>query len=160
MDRHASQGMSISDNSCDALIGLGIATQREAEVCSLDARTLAIGRLQKVCSELAELHAELKESDIEASALTVIRDTVDQMRMTAMTLQRGLEWLRLSGDGQGLLMLSIDERMRRASQLNTDIGKDFEAGRIRTDHARAISVPTGSERGHGTTRSHVWQSQS
>ena len=129
-------------------------------MCSLDARTLAIGRLQKVCSELAELHAELKESDIEASALTVIRDTVDQMRMTAMTLQRGLEWLRLSGDGQGLLMLSIDERMRRASQLNTDIGKDFEAGRIRTDHARAISVPTGSERGHGTTRSHVWQSQS
>ena len=25
----------------------------------MDARTLAIGRLQKVCSELAELHAEL-----------------------------------------------------------------------------------------------------
>jgi len=95
----------------------------------------AIGRLQKVCSELTELHAELKESDIEASVLTVIRDTVDQMRMTAMTLEQGLHWFRLSRDGQGLLTLLIDKRMRRASQLNTDIGKDFEAGRIRTDHA-------------------------
>lgn len=101
----------------------------------MDARAKAIDRLQKVYSELAELHAELKESDIEASALRVIRDTVDQMRMTAMTLQQGLEWLRLSRDKQGLLVLLIDERMRRASQLNTDISKDFEAGRIRTDHA-------------------------
>ncbi len=53
--------------------------------------------------------------------------------MTAMTLQQGLDWFRLSRDGQGLLTLLIDERMRRASQLNTDIGQDFEAGRIRTD---------------------------
>jgi hypothetical protein len=28
----------------------------------------------------------------------------------------------------------IDEQMRRASQLNPNIGKEFEAGRIRTDH--------------------------
>jgi len=54
--------------------------------------------------------------------------------MTAMTLQQGLDWFRLSRDKQGLLTLLIDERMRRASQLNTDIGQDFEAGRIRTDH--------------------------
>jgi hypothetical protein len=88
---------------------------------------------------LGELHVELKVSDIEAGALNVIRDTVDQLRMTAMTLQQGLEWFRLSRDRQGLLALLIDERMRWASQLNTDIGKDFKAGRIRTDHA-ALSV--------------------
>jgi len=101
----------------------------------VDLRAKAIDRLQKVCSELAELHAELNESDIEASALRVIRDTVDQMRMTAMTLQQGLEWFRLSRDKQGLSALLIDEQMRRASQLNSDISKDVEAGRIRTDHA-------------------------
>ena len=113
---------------------MGDRPEVKGEVCGLDDKTKAIGRLQKVCSELAELHAELKESDIEANALTVIRDTIDQMRVTAMTLQQGLEWFRLSGDGQGLSTLLIDKQMRRASQLNTDIGKDFEAGRIRTDH--------------------------
>jgi hypothetical protein len=99
----------------------------------LDARAKAIDRLQKICSELAELHAELKESDIEARGLSMIQDAVDQMRMTAMTLQQGFEWLRRVQDKHGLLALLIDERMRRASQLNTAISKDFEAGWIRTD---------------------------
>lgn len=102
-------------------------------MCGLDAKSRAIDRLQKVCTELAELHAELKESDIEARGLSLILDTVDQIRMTAMTLQQGLEWLRLAQDKHGLLALLLDERMRRASQLNTAISKDFHAGRIRTD---------------------------
>jgi AraC-like DNA-binding protein len=67
--------------------------------------------------------------------LSVIRDTVDQIRIAALTPQRGLEWFRLSRDKQRLLALLIDERMRRASQLNTDINKDLAAGRIRTYHA-------------------------
>ena len=134
MDRRASQGISIYWVTAATFGRNGDRTEVKGEVCGLDARTKAIGRLQKVCSELAELHAELKESDIEASALRVIRDTLDQMRMSAMTLQQGLDWFRLSRDKQGLLRLLTDERMRRASQLNTDIGKDFEAGRIRTDH--------------------------
>jgi hypothetical protein len=99
----------------------------------LGASNQVMDRLQKVCSELAELHVELKKSDIEASALRVTRDTVDQMRLTAMTLQQGFEWLRLAQDKHGLLALLIDERMRRASQLNIGISKDLEAGRIRTD---------------------------
>lgn len=44
-----------------------------------------------------------------------------------------MERSRLSPERQGLLSLLIHERMRRASQLNTDISKDFEAGQIRTD---------------------------
>ena len=99
----------------------------------LDDPTKAIERLQRVCSELVELLVELKESDIEANALGFIRDTVNQMRITAMTLQQGFEWLRLAQDKHGLLGLLIDERMRRASQLNTEIAKDFAAGRIRSD---------------------------
>ncbi len=134
MDRRASQAMSIYWVTAATFDRNGDRPKVKGEVCGLDAKTKVIGRLQKVCSELAELHAELKESDIEASALRVIRDTLDQMRMSAMTLQQGLDWFRLSRDKQGLLRLLTDERMRRASQLNTDIGKDFEAGRIRTDH--------------------------
>ena len=135
MDRRACEGMSIYlATACDAR-GRNSAGPPSAKgrVCNLDARTKAIDRLQKVCSELTELQAGLKESDIEAGALMVFRDTVDQMRMTAMTLQQGLERLRLAPDKHGLLALLIDDRMRRASQLNTDISKAFEAGRIRTD---------------------------
>ena len=99
----------------------------------MDPKSRATDRLKKVCTELAELDAELRESDIEARGLSLIQDTVDQMRMTAMTLQQGLEWLRLAQDKHGLVALLIDERMRRASQLNTDISRDFGAGRIRTD---------------------------
>ena len=104
-------------------------------MCRLDGWSKAIDRLQEVCSELAKLHAELKESDLEAGALRIIRNTVDQLRMTAMTLQQGLEWFRLSRDRQGLLALLIDEQMRRASQLNSEIGKGLEDGEIRTDQA-------------------------
>jgi hypothetical protein len=44
-----------------------------------------------------------------------------------------MERSRLSADKQGLRPLLIDERMRRASQLNADISKHFKAGQIRTD---------------------------
>jgi hypothetical protein len=113
---------------------LGIAAEVKGEVCSLDSTTKAINRLQNVCYELAEFDVELKESDIEASALRIIRDSVDQIRMAAMTLQAGLKWFRVSRDKQSLLALLIEERMRRASQVNTDISKDFEAGRVSTDN--------------------------
>jgi hypothetical protein len=121
----------VSSNSRAANKRVTVQVKKESH--SLDGKTKAINRLQRVCSELAELHAELKESDIESRGLSLTQDTVDQMRMTAMTLQQGLEWLRLAHDKHGLLALLIDERMRRASQLNTDISKDFEEGRITTD---------------------------
>jgi hypothetical protein len=60
-------------------------------VCTLDARTKATDRLQKVCSEFAELYVELNDCEIEASVVKVIRDSVDRMLMTAMTLQQGLD---------------------------------------------------------------------
>jgi hypothetical protein len=132
MDRRTSEGMAIYlATACDDWKGL--ATGGKNEVSTLDASAKAIDGLQRVCSELAALQADLKESDIEAGALKVVQDTVDRIRMAAMTLQQGLEWFRLSRDKQGLLALLIDERMRCASQLNADISKEFEAGRIRTD---------------------------
>ena len=99
----------------------------------MDARNQAINRIQRVCTELGELHDELEEYHIEPGALRVIGNTVEQMRMTAMTLQQGFEWLGCAQDKHGLRALLIDERMRLAAQLNTEINKDFAEGRIRTD---------------------------
>ena len=105
----------------------------EGERSNPDARTAAVARLQRVCSELAELHMELSESDIEPNALRILRDTLSQMRKTAWTLQQGMEQSTLPADKHRLWVLLIDERMRLASYLNIGISEDLEAGRVRTD---------------------------
>ena len=105
----------------------------EGERSNPDARTAAVARLQRVCSELAELHMELSESDIEPNALRILRDTLSQMRQTAWTLQQGMEQSTLPADKHRLWVLLIDERMRLASYLNIGISEDLEAGRVRTD---------------------------
>ena len=105
----------------------------KGELSNPDARTAAVARLQRVCSELAELHMELSESDIEPNALRILRDTLSQMRKTAWTLQQGMEQSTLPADKHRLRVLLIDERMRLASYLNIGISEDLEAGRVRTD---------------------------
>ena len=103
------------------------------ELSNPDARTAAVARLQRVCSELAELHMELSESDIEPNALRILRDTLSQMHKTALSLQQVMEQSTLPADKQRLWVLLIDERMRLASYLNIGISEDLEAGRVRTD---------------------------
>jgi hypothetical protein len=108
-----------------------LATVTKGELSTLNLNTRAVDRLQRVCSELAEFHVELRESDIEPEALRVLQDTADQLRKTAWALQQGMEGQ--STNKNGLEALLADERMRLASQLNRDIAEDLEAGRIRTD---------------------------
>jgi hypothetical protein len=110
-----------------------MSTMCKGELDKLNERTTPVDRLQRVCSELAELHKELTESKIEPNALGLLRDTVDQMRKTAGILRQGIERSRVSEDKQDLRALLIDERMRLAAYLNTGISADLEAGRIRTD---------------------------
>lgn len=105
----------------------------KGELSNPDARTAAVDRLQRVCSELAELHMELSKSDVEPNALGILRDTLSQMRKTARTLQQVMEESTLPADKQRLWVLLIDERMRLASHLNIRISEDLEAGRVRTD---------------------------
>jgi hypothetical protein len=105
----------------------------KGELSNPDARTAAVDRLQRVCSELAELHIELSESNIEPNALRTLRDTLSQIRKTAWTLLQGMERSQLPADKQRLWVLLIDEQMRLASHLNSSISKDLEAGRVRTD---------------------------
>ena len=112
----------------------------------MEADTKAIERLQRICSELSELQSELDKSGIETSRFTLVRDTVNQMLMTAMTLQQGFEWVRLAQDRHGLWALLIDERLRRASQLNADIVKALEAGQIRTDQEGLSAYLAGLNR--------------
>jgi hypothetical protein len=97
------------------------------------ARSAAVERLQRVCSELDELHMELSEAAIEPNALRILRDTLSQMRKTAWTVLQGIERSQLPADKQSLFVLLSDEQMRLASYLNISISKDLEARRVRTD---------------------------
>jgi hypothetical protein len=99
----------------------------------LDRRTEAIDKLQNIHAELATLLVELENYDIEKNTLGILRNTLHEMLATVRTLWQGIERSWLSPDNQAFLALLIDEQMRRASRLNADISKDFEAGRIRTD---------------------------
>jgi hypothetical protein len=111
----------------------------KGELSNLNATSKAVDRLQRVSSELSELHEELAKSDIEPNALRVFRDTLDLMRNTAAALQQGMERSEPSANKQSLWALLVDERMRLASRLNISIGEDLEAGRIRTDQ-RGLSA--------------------
>jgi hypothetical protein len=134
MDRRAPKIIAIIGQQLDMRTRSGIVAARTKDMCELDASKHAIDRLQKICSELDGLHVELlKESDIETNALGVLRDSLDQMRTTAWTLQKGFEQSRLSPGKQDLFVLLTNVRMRLASQLNTALHRDLEAGRIRTD---------------------------
>jgi hypothetical protein len=105
----------------------------KGELSNPDERTAAVARLQRVCSELAELQIELLQTDIEQNALKTLCDILSQMRQTAWTLLQGMERSQLPAEKQRLWVLLIDEQMRLASHLNSSISKDLEAGRVRTD---------------------------
>jgi hypothetical protein len=99
----------------------------------LDPRTKAIDQLQNIHAELAELLVELESYGIEKNALGILRNTLHEMLATVRTLWQGIERSQLTPDNRAFLALLIEEQMQRASRLNADISKDFEAGRIRTD---------------------------
>lgn len=99
----------------------------------MDGKGKAINQLQQIDAELAALLVDLADYGIEPSALGALRSTLHEMRATIRALWQGIEHSQLSPDDQSFLRLLIGERLRLASQFNVDLGKDFAAGRIRTD---------------------------
>lgn len=90
-----------------------------------------MARLQRVRSELAEIEIELHSSRVEAKVLRAFRDSIDLIRMTTWALHLSME--RPSAVKQRMSALVMEERLRRACELNINICKDFEAGRVQLD---------------------------
>ncbi|HXY25532.1 MAG TPA: hypothetical protein VEI73_12825 [Candidatus Acidoferrum sp.] len=99
----------------------------------MDRKTKVRDKLQNIHAALSELLVELEHYDLEQNALGVLRNILREMLATVRTLGQGIDRSSLAPGNQAFLALLIDEQMRRASQLNTEIGKDFEAGKIKTD---------------------------
>jgi len=105
----------------------------ERDSCILEDKTKAIKQLRNIEDELAALLVESNNCDFEVTTREVFRKTLYEVLATVRTLCQGIERSSLSPEKQPLLKLLIDERMRRAADLNAEICKDFAAGRIRTD---------------------------
>ena len=114
--------------------------------CSLDGRHKTIDQLKRIDYDLGTIVAELREPDIEACALRVLQKTLGEMRETVRTLWQGIERSPMSPGTQSFCEWLTGERMHQAVRLNTEIAKELEAGKIRTDQAALSSYArTASE---------------
>jgi len=84
-------------------------------------------QLSKTASDLRELEKTIKASDtgVDIRILFEFRQAVDQIRLTAWAVQKWLDLRTHERDRYGPLALLLAERMRRATQLNSDLARDF-----------------------------------
>jgi hypothetical protein len=88
-------------------------------------------RLQSATSELRELEQLVKSGDLDARVLSEFRNAVDFIRSTAWAVQ---QWVGLTektgGDPYSVLPILSAERVRRATQLTSDVSLDLQASEI------------------------------
>lgn len=89
-------------------------------------------RLQNLGVELRQLEKELRELPTEADPAVVrdFREALDNLRLTAWTLQL---WLEEKPAGRNALLLMRQlaaERIRRTIQLSTNLVTDMDAGGV------------------------------
>lgn len=87
-------------------------------------------RLQKVSVELRELEEAIKKGEIDGRVLREFRDAVDHVRQTAWAVQQWLQLQAQKRDAYSVLGLLTVERIRRATQLSTDLAIDLDATEV------------------------------
>jgi hypothetical protein len=85
------------------------------------------GQLSKTAAELRELEKTIKASDtgVDLRILLEFRQAIDQIRLTSWAVQKWLDMRHHERDRYGPLALLMAERIRRATQLNNDLARDF-----------------------------------
>jgi len=89
-------------------------------------------RLQNLSGELRQLEKELRELPAEADPVVIrdFRDALDNLRLTAWSLQLWLEEKRAGHDTLFLMRQLAAERIRRTIQLSTNLVTDMDAGGV------------------------------
>ena len=84
-------------------------------------------QLSKTAAELRDLERSIQASDtgVDIRILLEFRQAVDQIRLTSWAVQKWLDMRHHERDRYGPLALLMAERMRRATQLNSDLARDF-----------------------------------
>lgn len=87
-------------------------------------------RLQKVSAELHALNEAIKAGGIDGRILREFREAVDHIRLTAWSVQQWLDLQAKRGDVYSVLSLLTTERIRRATQLSSDLSLDLDATEV------------------------------
>jgi hypothetical protein len=87
----------------------------------------ATARLQRISAELRSLESALSAAHSDHRVLREFRDAVDQVRVTAWSVQKWQEIESERGDPYAVLPRLVNERIRRATQLSNDVTQDLDA---------------------------------
>ena len=84
-------------------------------------------RLESATGELHELEQLVKSGNLDARVLSEFRNAVDHIRNTTWAVQK---WIGLSGESGGdpfsVLPIMSAERVKRATQICTDLSLDLQ----------------------------------
>jgi hypothetical protein len=87
-------------------------------------------RLQKATAELQELEQLVVAGDFSPRVLAEFREAVDNVRLTAWTVQQWIGLQQQSRDPYSIMTALSAERVRRATQVAKDLATDLESMEI------------------------------
>jgi hypothetical protein len=93
----------------------------------------ATARLQRISAELRSLESVLLTANSDHRVLREFRDAVDQVRLTAWSVQKWQELESEHRDPYAVLPQLVNERIRRATQLTDDVTQDLDAEELSED---------------------------
>lgn len=85
------------------------------------------GRLRAITADLLELERSVISGNLDSRVLSEFRNTVDHIRNTAWTVQQWVDAREKSGDPYAVLPALAAQRVRRATQLASDLCLDLQS---------------------------------
>jgi len=85
------------------------------------------GRLRAITAELLELERSVITGNLDSRVLSEFRNAVDHIRNTAWTVQQWVDAREKSGDPYAVLPALAAQRVRRATQLASDLCLDLQS---------------------------------
>jgi small-conductance mechanosensitive channel len=108
----------------------------------------ATARLQRISAELRSLESALTATNSDHRVLREFRDAVDQVRVTAWSVQKWRELESERSDPYAVLPRLVNERIRRATQLSTDVTQDLDAEELEIDREGLEELANAVDRLH------------
>lgn len=91
---------------------------------------LISAQLRKATSDLRNIQQLLKQDAIDARVLLDFREAVDNVRHVAWAVQQWLDLREAREDTSSVMEMLVIHRIRVATQLNSDLSLNAEAGEL------------------------------
>ena len=108
----------------------------------------ATARLQRISAELRSLESALVAANSDHRVLREFRDAVDQVRVTAWSVQKWRELESERRDPYAVLPHLVNERIRRATQLSNDVTQDLDAEELEMEAGGLAELAGAVDRLH------------